>query len=90
MFVSFYFAFLVLSAFLVAILEKNTVVAVAGSVAAIGNIGPGFGQIGPMGHFADLTNWTKIIFIIDMLAGRLELIPFLVLFQKDLWTFRNN
>ena len=88
MFVSFYFAFIVLSAFLIAILEKNTVVAVVGSVAAVGNIGPGFGQIGPMGHFADLTSWTKVILITDMLAGRLELIPFLVLFQKDLWTFK--
>ena len=88
MFVSFYFAFIVLSAFLIAILEKDTVVAVVGSVAAVGNIGPGLGQIGPMGHFADLTVWTKIILITDMLAGRLELIPFLVLFQKDLWTFK--
>jgi len=91
MFVSFYFAFIVLSAFLVAIIEKDTVIAVVGSVASVGNIGPGLGQvIGPMGSFADLSCWTKVIFIIDMLAGRLELIPFLVLFQKDLWTFRNN
>ncbi len=90
MFVSFYFAFIILSAFLVAIIEKNTVIAVVGSVASVGNIGPGLGQvIGPMGSFADLSVWTKIIFIIDMLAGRLELIPFLVLFQKDLWSFKN-
>lgn len=91
MFVSFYFAFIVLSAFLVAMLEKDTVIAVVGSVASVGNIGPGLGHvIGPMGSFADLSVWTKIIFIIDMLAGRLELIPFLVLFQKDLWTFKGN
>ena len=89
MFVSFYFAFIVLSAFLIAMLEKDTIVAVVGSVAAVGNIGPGLGQvIGPMGSFADLSVGTKIIFIIDMLAGRLELIPFLVLFQKDLWIFK--
>ena len=89
MFVSFYFAFIVLSAFLIAMLEKDTVIAVVGSVAAVGNIGPGLGQvIGPMGSFADLSVGTKIIFIIDMLAGRLELIPFLVLFQKDLWSFK--
>ena len=91
MFVSFYFAFIVLSAFLVAIIEKDTVIAVVGSVASVGNIGPGLGHvIGPMGSFADLSVWTKTIFIIDMLAGRLELIPFLVLFQKDLWSFRKN
>ena len=89
MFVSFYFAFIVLSAFLIAMLEKDTIIAVVGSVAAVGNIGPGLGQvIGPMGSFADLTIWTKIILITDMLAGRLELIPFLVLFQKDLWVFK--
>ena len=89
MFVSFYFAFIVLSAFLIAILEKDTVVAVVGSVAAVGNIGPGLGQIiGPLGSFADLSTTTKSILMIDMLAGRLELIPFLVLFQKDLWTFK--
>lgn len=91
MFVSFYFAFMAISALLIGIIEKNTVVAFVGSVAAIGNIGPGFGHIiGPMGNFADLTSFTKIILIIDMLAGRLELIPFLVLFQKDLWVFKNN
>jgi len=88
MFVSFYFALIALSALVVAIIEKNTIVAVIGSVASIGNIGPGFGQIGPLGNFSDLHTVTKCIFIIDMIAGRLELIPFLVLFQKDLWLIR--
>ncbi len=89
MFVSFYFAFIVLSGFLIAMIEKDTIIAVVGSVAAVGNIGPGLGQvIGPLGSFADLTSLTKSILMIDMLAGRLELIPFLVLFQKDLWTFK--
>ena len=91
MFVSFYFAFIVLSAFLIAIIEKDTIIAVVGSVAAVGNIGPGLGQvIGPMGSFAGLSSLTKTILMVDMLAGRLELIPFLVLFQKDLWVFRNK
>jgi trk system potassium uptake protein TrkH len=91
MFVSFYFAFIVLSAFLIALIQKDTTVAVIGSVAAVGNIGPGLGHIiGPMGNFADLDIVTKIILMIDMLAGRLELIPFLVLFQKDLWNFKKG
>ena len=90
MFVSFYFAFIVLSAFLIAIIEKNTIIAVVGSVAAVGNIGPGLGPvIGPLGSFAHLSAATKVILMVDMLAGRLELIPFLVLFQRDLWTFKN-
>ena len=83
------FAIIAISAFLVAVIEKNTVVAFVGSVASVGNIGPGLGHIiGPMGNFAGLADTTKSIFILDMLAGRLELIPFLVLFQKDLWIFR--
>ena len=91
MFVSFYFAFMAISALLIGLIEKNTVVAFVGSVAAIGNIGPGLGNIiGPMGNFSDLTTFTKSILIIDMLAGRLELIPFLVLFQKDLWVLKKN
>lgn len=88
MFVSFYFAIIAFSALLIAVIEKDTMISIVGSVAAVGNIGPGFGAIGPLGNFSDLQSSTKIILILDMLAGRLELIPFLVLFQRDLWSFK--
>lgn len=86
MFVSFYIAILVMSGFLIAILEQNTTVGISSAVSALGNIGPGLGKIiGPLGHFDSLHEFSKFIFIIDMYVGRLELIPFLVLFQKELW-----
>ncbi len=88
MFISFYFAILAFSAFLIAIVEKDTVVAITGAVSAVGNIGPGFGAIGPLESFEPLHWITKAIFIIDMYIGRLELIPVLVLFQRDFWSFR--
>lgn len=89
MFVSFYLAILVLSAFLIAVIEQNTIIGISGAVSSLGNIGPGLGNIiGPLGNFADLNDWSKIIIILDMYIGRLELIPFLVLFQKDLWKGR--
>ncbi len=88
MFISFYFAILAVSAFLTAIIEKDTVVAITGAVSAVGNIGPGFGAIGPLESFEPLHWLTKTIFIIDMYIGRLELIPVLVLFQRDFWSFR--
>lgn len=88
MFVFFYFAILVVSAFLLGLLEKNTVIAITGAVSAVGNIGPGFGLLGPLQSFEPLHAISKIILIIDMYVGRLELIPFLVLFQKDLWNFK--
>ena len=86
MFVFFYLAILVVSGFLVSITEKDTIVGITGAVSSIGNIGPGFGKlIGPLGNFESLQPLSKAILILDMYIGRLELIPFLVLFQKDLW-----
>ena len=86
MFVFFYLGIVILSSFIVAVAEENTVVGITGTVSAVGNIGPGLGQIiGPMGSFEGLKDLSKAILALDMYIGRLELIPFLVLFQKDLW-----
>ncbi len=90
MFVSFYLAILVFSGFVIAVVEQNTIIGISGAVSAIGNIGPGLGSIiGPLGNFDSLENISKVVLIIDMYIGRLELIPFLVLFQKNLWTLRS-
>lgn len=89
MFVSFYLAIVVFSAFVVAVIEQNTIIGISGTVSSIGNIGPGLSKvIGPLGNFDSLKDISKFILIIDMYIGRLELIPFLVLFQKDLWKIR--
>ncbi len=89
-FVIFYFAIFAISAFLVGFIEQNSSVAIVGSIASLGNIGPGFGAIGPLNHFDHLTVATKCIFMFDMLIGRLELIPFLALLHKDLWEIKRN
>ncbi|MBE7710529.1 MAG: TrkH family potassium uptake protein [Cyanobacteria bacterium SIG31] len=87
MFVSFYIAILGISAFTIAIIEQNTIVGISSAVSALGNIGPGLGKIiGPLGSFDGLHEISKCIIILDMYIGRLELIPFLVLFQKSIWT----
>lgn len=87
MFISFYIAILVFSGFIIAIMEQNTIVGISGAVSALGNIGPGLGKlIGPLAHYDNLTEISKFVIILDMYIGRLELIPFLVLFQKELWT----
>ena len=89
MFIAYYFIMMAISILLVALIERSTVVAITGTVANLGNAGPGFGSIiGPLGSYASLSPFTKFIFIIDMFVGRLELIPFLVLFQKDFWCFK--
>lgn len=88
MFVAFYFGILALSAILISLLEQNTTIGITGAISSIGNIGPGFGIIGPMGNFESMHPLTKSIMILGMLIGRLELIPFLVLFQKDFWSIK--
>ena len=49
------------------------------------NIGPGFEAVGPMANFAGLSIPTKLILIFDMLAGRLEIFPLLLLFSTRVW-----
>ena len=48
--------------------------------ATINNIGPGFERIGPLGNFADFSVLSKIVLIFDMIAGRLEILPMVILF----------
>lgn len=54
-------------------------------IATLNNIGPGIGDVGPVGNFAEFSPLSKIVFCFDMLAGRLEIFPFLMLFTVTAW-----
>ena len=88
-FVIFYLLIAILSSIIVIAIEKNITIGITGTLATLNNIGPGFGlSIGPMGNFDSLHSISKFIFIINMLIGRLELIPFLAMLHPDFWKFR--
>lgn len=53
--------------------------------ACINNIGPGLGAVGPAANFAFISPISKIVLIFDMLLGRLEIIPILILFYPTVW-----
>lgn len=53
--------------------------------ATLNNIGPGFAKVGPVENFGIYSNFSKIILSFDMLAGRLELFPMLLLFLPSSW-----
>jgi len=53
--------------------------------ATIGNIGPGLAKVGPTQNFAFFSPLSKIVLIFDMLAGRLEFYPMLLLFFPQTW-----
>ncbi len=54
-------------------------------ITCLNNVGPGVGEVGPSGNFAGFSDWAKVLLSIDMLLGRLEVYPMLVLF-----TLRKN
>ena len=53
--------------------------------ATFNNIGPGLEAVGPALSFAGLTTLSKFVLMFDMLAGRLELFPMLVIFLPSIW-----
>ncbi len=54
-------------------------------IATLNNIGPGLDAVGPAGNFAFYGVFSKIVFIFNMLAGRLELFPMLILLNPATW-----
>ena len=63
----------------------DTMTAISGALALVGNIGPGFGAVGPANNFADFSDIDKIIFSIAMIMGRLEFYTVFVLMSREFW-----
>lgn len=52
----------------------------------INNVGPGLGGVGPVENFAKFSGFSKLVLCVDMLVGRLEIFPFMMLFSPSLWS----
>jgi trk system potassium uptake protein TrkH len=59
--------------------------AVSAAAATIGNVGPAFGFAGPMGSYEPFSDVSKIVMILLMWIGRLEIIPVAVLLTRNYW-----
>jgi trk system potassium uptake protein TrkH len=64
----------------VSVLESMSAVA-----ATLGNVGPGFGVVGPMNNYTPFTNASKLLMVGLMWFGRLEILPVFVLFTRTYW-----
>ena len=53
--------------------------------ATFNNIGPGLAMVGPTQNFGFFSNFSKLVLIFDMLAGRLEIFPLMMLFYPPTW-----
>jgi Na+-driven multidrug efflux pump len=73
------------SLFIVSLEGRDLVTTFTAVTATINNIGPGLELVGPAGNFSMLSGLSKWTLIFDMLAGRLELFPLLILFHPTVW-----
>ena len=73
------------SVFLISFDDMDMITNFTAVAATINNIGPGLELVGPTQNFAGFSSFPKLILIFDMLAGRLELFPILLLLYRRTW-----
>ncbi|MBN2697654.1 MAG: TrkH family potassium uptake protein [Bacteroidales bacterium] len=79
--ITFFITTLILSVF-----NTDLITAFSASIATLGNVGPGFGQVSSLGNYADLPVFSKLVLTFNMLLGRLEIlsiIAFLTIRRKE-------
>ena len=84
-FLALYIGLFAISTVLLAGLGVDFVTAIGAVAATIGNIGPGFGMVGPVENFASIPFWGKWLLIWCMLLGRLEIYTVIILMVPEFW-----
>jgi trk system potassium uptake protein TrkH len=84
-FVLLYFFMLLFTTFVVSSGGYDILTSLTTSLATVGNIGPGFGMIGPSENYSNFQDYIKWFLCVAMLAGRLEIYTVLVLFLPVFW-----
>ena len=79
------FAVLAGSVLLISADRADLTTNVTAVITTLNNVGPGLNLVGPTGNFAFYSGFSKAVLIFDMLAGRLELFPMLLLFYPRTW-----
>ena len=85
LFLTAYFLLFALSALLISLDSFDLTTSFTAVAATLNNIGPGLEIIGPTGNFSAFSGLSKCVLMFDMLAGRLELFPMLLLFVPATW-----
>jgi len=80
-----YFLITVVSMLLVSLDDFDLVTTITAVEATLNNIGPGLNLVGPTGNYSIFSPMSKIVLTLDMLLGRLELFPVLILMMPSTW-----
>jgi trk system potassium uptake protein TrkH len=83
-----YFATIIIGALIMSALGLDIITALSAILATLGNVGPGLGLVGPAAHYAFIPAGGKVVLIICMLAGRLELLTAFALLAPSFWKWR--
>lgn len=82
-----YIIIIIFSVLLIAADGFSTTTNISAVLACFNNIGPGLEAVGPTCNFYAYSGFSKVVLILDMLAGRLEIFPILVLFTRSTWRY---
>ncbi|MCI6241852.1 MAG: TrkH family potassium uptake protein [Lachnospiraceae bacterium] len=80
-----YALIMVISILLVSVDELSISTDISAVVSCFNNIGPGLDMVGPTANYSVFSDFSKLVLIFDMLAGRLEIFPILILFSRSTW-----
>lgn len=80
-----YMVIIGVSSLLVSIDNFDLTTTITSVITCINNVGPGLGGVGPVENFADLSSFSKLVLSADMLIGRLEIFPIMILFIPSTW-----
>ena len=80
-----YVIIMIISVLLISLDGFSTTTNITAVIACFNNIGPGLEAVGPTCNYAGFSILSKLVLILDMLAGRLEIFPILVLFSRSTW-----
>jgi len=80
-----YVGILIFSILLVSLDNKDFATTFSAVLTTLNNVGPGISMVGPVENFAFFSPFSKAVFCMDMLIGRLEIFPYLLLFSTSLW-----
>ena len=85
-----YFFIVGISLFLLSFDRMDFESTVSAMMACLNNVGPGFGAVGPYGSYVHLSAFSKLVLCADMLLGRLEIFPMLLLVMPGNWKKLHN
>lgn len=88
LFLAVYLMVFVASCLLVSLEQLDLVTTFTAVAACINNVVAGLEIVGPMGNFSSFSPWSKLLLSFDMLVGRLEIFPMLLLFAPSIWKRR--